>query len=171
MVPVGRPLANKRVYLLDDHGRPVPLGAVGELYIGGTGIARGYLNRPDLTAEKFLDDPFARESGAMMYRTGDLAKYHPDGNVVCLGRNDDQVKIRGFRVELGEIEARLTEHAQVSEAVVVPLGEGSLLRLVAYIIARTEDVLEQNVGAVEPMKLSSTLRSHLATKLPDYMVP
>ena len=146
MVPVGRPLANKRVYLLDDHGRPVPLGAVGELYIGGTGIARGYLNRPDLTAEKFLDDPFARESGAMMYRTGDLAKYHPDGNVVCLGRNDDQVKIRGFRVELGEIEARLTEHAQVSEAVVVPLGEGSLLRLVAYIIARTEDVLEQNVG-------------------------
>ncbi|KAF9566389.1 hypothetical protein EC968_003794 [Mortierella alpina] len=171
LVPVGRPLANKRVYLLDDRSRPVPLGAVGELYIGGVGIARGYLNRPDLTAEKFLVDPFARESGAVMYRTGDLAKYHPDGNVICLGRNDDQVKIRGFRVELGEIEARLAEHPQVSEAVVVPMGEGSLLRLVAYIIARTEDVPEQTADAAEPAQLSSELRSHLATKLPDYMVP
>ncbi|KAG0033364.1 hypothetical protein BGZ83_004298, partial [Gryganskiella cystojenkinii] len=106
MAPIGRPLANRTVYLLDIQGKPVPLGAVGEIFIGGVGVARGYFNRPDLTAERFIPDPFAAEPGAQMYKTGDLARYLPDGNMVHIGRNDHQVKIRGFRIELGEIEMR-----------------------------------------------------------------
>ncbi|KAF9951475.1 hypothetical protein BGZ72_007025, partial [Mortierella alpina] len=144
IVPIGRPLPSNRVYILDHNGLPTPLGAAGELYIGGMGVARGYLNRPDLMSEKFLLDPFSREPGARLYRTGDMAKYHTDGRVICLGRNDNQIKIRGFRVELGEIEARLVDHPQVSEAAVVPLGKGSDIRLVAYVIARTEDVMDQH---------------------------
>ncbi|WXG14266.1 amino acid adenylation domain-containing protein [Xenorhabdus griffiniae] len=159
LIPIGRPTVNKRVYLLDKHGQPVPLGAVGELHIGGVGIARGYLNRPDLTAERFLTDPFSQIPDARMYRTGDLARYLPDGNLVFVGRNDQQVKIRGFRIELGEIETRLTEHPLVSEALVVALGDGQNKRLVAYVVAQTDD------------GLATSLREHLSARLPDYMVP
>ncbi|WP_186083746.1 non-ribosomal peptide synthetase, partial [Burkholderia gladioli] len=156
---IGRPIANTRIYLLDEHGQPVPTGAVGELHIGGDGVARGYLNRPELTAERFVHDPFAGDAIARMYRTGDLARYLPDGNIEYLGRNDHQVKIRGFRIELGEIEARLANHPAVREAVVLAIGDGADKRLVAYVVAEHD---EQLVGA---------LRSHLAAQLPDYMVP
>ncbi|MCG1048400.1 non-ribosomal peptide synthetase [Mycetohabitans rhizoxinica] len=158
-IPIGRPVANTRVYLLDAHGQPVPLGAVGELYIGGAGVARGYLNRPKLTAERFVRDPFVGEPGARLYKTGDLARYLPDGNLEFVGRNDDQVKIRGFRIEPGEIEACLTAHPQVRDAVVLATGEGTAKRLVAYVQAE----------ANEP--LASTLRAHVSARLPEYMVP
>ncbi|KAF9303796.1 hypothetical protein BG003_001906, partial [Podila horticola] len=111
-LPIGRPISNTRTYVLNEHRQPVAIGVVGELYIGGSGVAIGYYNRPDLTAERFLADPFSNEPGARMYKSGDLVKYLPDGNLIFLGRNDDQVKIRGFRIELGEIEDRLAEHAQ-----------------------------------------------------------
>ncbi|KAG0199416.1 hypothetical protein BGX28_007333 [Mortierella sp. GBA30] len=158
IAPIGRPLTNKTIYLLDKLGYPVPLGAVGELYIGGVGVARGYLNRSDLTAEKFLSDPFSEELGSRMYRTGDLVKYHPDSNLVYMGRNDSQVKIRGFRIELGEIENRLTDHPLVTQAVVVVHGEEGNKRLVAYIIALHETQLEQDAGVAQP-------------RLPEYMIP
>jgi amino acid adenylation domain-containing protein/non-ribosomal peptide synthase protein (TIGR01720 family) len=159
VVPIGRPIANTRIYLLDAYGQPVPLGAVGELYIGGVGVARGYLNRPELTAECFLPDPFCESEGARIYRTGDLARCRPDGNLEFVGRNDYQVKIRGFRIEPGEIEARLVEHPQVREAAVLALGEDSNKRLVAYVVAEPDE------------QLASTLRAHLVTALPEYMVP
>ena len=110
---------NTQVYLLDAHREPVPIGAVGEIHIGGAGVALGYLNRPELTAERFLDDPFKPDAGARMYRTGDLGRWLPDGTIEFLGRNDFQVKIRGFRIELGEIESRLSTCAGVREAVVI----------------------------------------------------
>ena len=118
-VPIGRPLANREIYILDKYGNPVPIGVPGELHIGGTGLARGYLNRPELTAEKFIPNPFSSESGARLYKTGDLARYLPDGNIEFLGRVDHQVKIRGFRIELEEIEAVLRQHPAVREAVVL----------------------------------------------------
>ncbi|PRE77921.1 condensation domain-containing protein, partial [Burkholderia gladioli] len=164
--PIGKPIANTRIYLLDENQALVPLGAVGELYIGGAGVARGYLNRPDLTAQRFLADPFARAAGdaeARMYRTGDLARYQPDGNIVFLGRNDEQVKVRGFRVEPGEIEAQLTTHEAVREAIVVarqdPAGNA---RLLAYVS------LQKSAPRTE---LVRGLREHLAARLPEYMVP
>ncbi|WP_244131951.1 non-ribosomal peptide synthase/polyketide synthase [Burkholderia plantarii] len=163
-LPIGRPIANTRVYLLDAHGQPVPLGAAGELYVGGDGVALGYLDRPDLSAERFLADPFDTAPGARMYRTGDLARYLPDGRLEFLGRNDQQVKIRGFRVEPGEIEAKLAQYPGVRDAAVIarqdapgPAGEK---RLVAYVVPRD--------GAELP---AAALREHLAAALADYMVP
>ncbi|UVL86330.1 amino acid adenylation domain-containing protein [Pseudomonas sp. B21-028] len=156
---IGKPVANTQFYLLDEHKQPVPLGVPGEIYIGGAGVARGYLNRDDLTAERFLKDPFSSTANARMYRTGDLGRYLPDGNIEYLGRNDDQVKIRGFRIELGEIETKLAQHEAVKEAVVqaredVPGDK----RLVAYFTQ------SQAVGI-------EALRSHLQAQLPAYMVP
>ncbi|WP_245506022.1 non-ribosomal peptide synthetase, partial [Rhizobium leguminosarum] len=167
-VPIGRPIANTRIYLLDGHGAPVPFGAVGELYIGGAGVARGYLNRPDLTAERFLADPFSGKAGARMYRSGDLARYLPDGNLEFLGRNDDQVKIRGFRIEPGEIAARLLEHELVGDAAVVAHADAAGdKRLVAYVVVKMTDGSAEADGA----GLASSLRAHLGGLLPDYMVP
>ncbi|WP_387440405.1 AMP-binding protein, partial [Photorhabdus sp. RM105S] len=134
-IPIGRPVANTRVYLLDAEGLPVPLGTVGEMYIGGDGVANGYLNRPELTAACFLTDPFSDKPDARMYRTGDLARYRLDGNLEFLGRNDQQVKIRGFRIEPGEIEARLAEYPSVRGSAVLAQGDGSEKRLVAYVVA------------------------------------
>ncbi|MBD9653175.1 non-ribosomal peptide synthetase, partial [Ensifer sp. ENS09] len=163
-IPIGRPISNTQIYILDAYGAPVPLGVVGELYIGGAGVARGYLNRPDLTAERFQLNPFSHDAGSRMYRTGDLARYLQDGNIEFLGRNDHQVKIRGFRIELGEVETRLGEHPAVSEAVVVAREDQTGdKRLVAYIVS-IDDFAE--IG-----DLASMLRAHLAIHLPDYMVP
>ena len=168
-VTIGRPIANTRIYILNSLLHPVPIGVQGELYIGGTGVARGYLNRPDLTAEKFVPDPFRAEPGARMYKTGDLARYRPDGNIEFLGRADHQVKIRGFRIELGEIEAALGQHPAVREAVVMAREDAagdpsaSLLtekRLVAYVVAERE-----------PLPTTTDLRNFLKEKLPEYMVP
>ncbi|KAG0205457.1 hypothetical protein BGX31_002985, partial [Mortierella sp. GBA43] len=158
-VPIGRPIGNKRVYLLNEHRCPVPLGAIGELYLGGVGVARGYLNRPELTDKVFLRDPFAEDPNARMYKTGDMARYLSDGNIVYLGRNDHQVKIRGFRIELGEIEARLVDHPLVDAATVIVMGQGSDKKLVAYVVSQPTD------------QLVHVLRSHLSSCLPDYMVP
>ena len=161
-IPIGRPISNTKVYILDNHLLPVPLGAVGELYAGGAGVACGYLNRPDLTAERFMADPFDGGNGRI-YRTGDLARYLPDGSIEFLGRNDHQVKIRGFRIELGEIEARLAEHEWVREGVVVAREDGGgEKRLVAYVVAREE---------TDAGELATILRTHLAGILPEYMVP
>ncbi|MCI0395888.1 MAG: amino acid adenylation domain-containing protein, partial [Chloroflexi bacterium] len=158
--PIGRPVANTQVYLLDNAFQPVPIGVPGELYIGGVGLARGYGNRPGLTAERFLPNPFSDEPGARLYRTGDLARYLPDGNILFLGRVDQQVKIRGFRVEPAEIETALAKHPQVREAVVTTLGRGSgNRRLVAYLAPAGERVPTEE------------LRHFLAGQLPDYMVP
>ncbi|MGF6819648.1 amino acid adenylation domain-containing protein [Paraburkholderia atlantica] len=166
IVPIGRPIANTRVYLLDGHGAPVPFGAVGELYVGGAGVARGYLNRPELTAERFIASPFVE--GDRLYRTGDLARYLPDGNLEFLGRNDDQVKIRGFRIEPGEIAARLIEHAWVRDAVVVAQQAGAgEKRLVAYVVCAPEAAS----NGLDGSELAGALRAHISAQLPDYMVP
>jgi amino acid adenylation domain-containing protein/FkbM family methyltransferase len=136
VAPIGRPLTNVRVYLLDEYGRPVGIGQPGEVYVGGEGLARGYLARPALTAEKFLPDPFSGEPGARLYRTGDLGRFRPDGVVEFLGRADHQVKLRGFRIELGEVEAALRHHPAVRDAVaVVREDEPGNQRLVAYVVA------------------------------------
>nr|WP_218170644.1 non-ribosomal peptide synthetase [Pseudomonas gingeri] len=162
LLHIGKPMANARIYLLDEQQRPVPLGVAGELYVGGAGVARGYLNRPELTAERFLDDPFSRAPQARMYRTGDLARWLPDGTVEYLGRNDDQVKIRGVRIELGEIESRLNQLPGIKETVVLAReDQPGQPRLVAYFIE------QEQVAPLEMAQLRAWLQAHL----PDYMVP
>ncbi|HQA67127.1 MAG TPA: amino acid adenylation domain-containing protein [Aggregatilineales bacterium] len=160
-IPIGRPIDNVRLYILDAHGEPVSVGVPGELHIGGVAVARGYLNRPDLTAERFLPDPFSNEPGARMYRTGDLCRWLPDGNIEYVGRTDHQVKVRGYRIELGEIEAVLAQHPAVAENVVVAReDQAGRKQLVAYVVTGTRE----QPGVLE-------LRNHLAASLPDYMVP
>jgi acyl-coenzyme A synthetase/AMP-(fatty) acid ligase len=157
---IGRPLANAKVYILDRLLKPVAVGVEGEIYVGGAGVARGYANRPDLTAERFLSDPFAND-GSRMYRTGDMARWRPDGTIEFLGRNDDQVKIRGYRIELGEIEARLALHAGLRQSLVLAREDDSgEKRLVAYLVAREGEQVD--VGE---------LRRELRGVLPEYMVP
>ena len=158
---IGHPLANTRIYILDGKGDPLPLGSIGELHIGGAGVARGYLNREQLTRERFLKDPFAGEADARMYKTGDLARWLPDGNIEYLGRNDFQVKIHGFRIELGEIESRLAACPGVSEVAVLAREDvPGDKRLVAYLVAK--DNVHLSVAE---------LRQQLMAQLPEYMVP
>jgi aryl carrier-like protein len=188
-VSIGRPIANTQIYLLDAHLQPVPVGVPGELHIGGDGIALGYLNRPQLTAEKFISSPFstsehwtqsnqsvAQDSsqpgnnfslshrmgeGSLLYKTGDLARYLPDGTIECLGRNDFQIKLRGHRIDLGEIESVLRAYPNVCEAVVVLReGEQGQKRLVAYL-----------QRSAHPSPDAGILQQFLKTKLPDYMMP
>jgi len=160
-IPIGRPIANTQLYILDRYLQPVPIGVGGELHIGGAGLARGYLNRSELTAEKFIPNPYSDEPGARLYKTGDLARYLPDGNIEYLGRIDSQVKIRGYRIELGEIEETLRHHPAVRDAVAIARDDGSgNKRLVAYL------VLNQ-----DKLPSISNLRAYLQEKLPEYMVP
>ncbi|WP_244175563.1 non-ribosomal peptide synthetase [Xenorhabdus vietnamensis] len=165
-IPIGHPISNTRIYILDRQGQPVPLGVTGEIYIAGAGVARGYLNRPELTTERFLTDPFSSESGARMYKTGDLARWLPDGNIEYLDRNDFQVKLRGFRIELGEIEIQLRQCHGVREAVVLAREDTShenttgQKRLVAYL-------LPQAGVELVPTELRQQLTQHLA----EYMLP
>ena len=161
-VPVGAPIANTQVYVLDESMEPVPVGMAGELYIGGAGLARGYLNRPDLTAERFVPNPFGEGMGGRLYRTGDLGRWRADGNVEFLGRADQQVKIRGYRIEPGEIEAALREYKGIKEAVVVAREqESGEKQLIGYVVVKDE----------ESAPSARDLREHLQQRLPEYMVP
>ena len=164
---IGRPIANTQVYVLDERLNPVPLGTLGDMWIGGAGVARGYWKRPDLTAERFLTNPFTREYGGRIYRTGDLARWRPDGQLEYLGRSDHQVKIRGYRVELGEIESTLDDVKDIAESAVVARRKES------HAEADSDDlVLVAFVVPANGTRLSvARLRSELTIKLPDYMVP
>ena len=161
LAPIGRPISNVKVYLLDDRREPVPIGETGELYIGGAGVARGYLHRPELTEERFIPDPFGE---GRLYRTGDLARYRVDGTLEHLGRADDQVKIRGIRIEPGEIEAALCKHPSVREGIVMAQDIMGHKRLVAYVVLREEEEEARDGWEMR-------LRRHLAGHLPDCMLP
>ncbi|AKA86164.1 non-ribosomal peptide synthetase [Pseudomonas synxantha] len=161
-MPIGKVLAGRSIYLLDDSGAPAPIGVVGELVIGGELLARGYFNRPDLTAERFMPDPFS-QNGGRLYRTGDLARYNASGVIEYVGRIDHQVKIRGFRIELGEIEARLLEQEQVRDAIVLAQPAASGLQLVGYVVP--------HATALPEAELRQSIKAALAAVLPDYMVP
>ncbi|MCG8584747.1 MAG: amino acid adenylation domain-containing protein, partial [Pirellulales bacterium] len=160
-IPIGRPIGNTKVYVLDENCQPVPIGEAGELYIGGDGLATGYLNRPELTAERFVADPFKKDSDARLYRTGDLCRWLADGNLEFIRRVDDQIKLRGYRIELGEIEAHLVENSLVSQAAVaVREDRPGEKRLVAYVVPRRD-----------AEATTSALREFLSASLPDYMLP
>jgi amino acid adenylation domain-containing protein len=156
-VPIGRPLDGRHIYILDKRGQPVPVGVSGELHIGGTCVAQGYLNRPKLTAEKFIPDPFSNSGGERLYKTGDLGRYLPDGNVEFMGRNDHQVKIRGFRIEMGEIEAALRQHTAVQDVLLLAKDNDGDSQLLAYVVGDEEEL--------------GDLRPFLAQSLPAYMIP
>lgn len=159
-IPIGRPIGNTEVYICDARLNLAPIGVCGELYIGGAGLARGYLNRSEVTAEKFIANPFNSEPGARLYKTGDLARYRADGNIEFLGRIDNQVKIRGFRIELGEIESVLAQHPGVQEAVVLAREDSpGDKRLVGYVVSISQELSTR------------TLKNYLKEKLPEYMVP
>jgi acyl-coenzyme A synthetase/AMP-(fatty) acid ligase len=160
-VSIGRPIANTQIYILDSSFWPTGIAAPGELYVGGANLARGYLSRPELTAERFVPNPFSRVGGERLFKTGDLGRFSPDGNIEYLGRTDNQVKIRGYRIELGEIERALCAHPAVRESVVVVRedAEGQR-RLVGYVVIREGRGIEV-----------AELRAHLKHRLPDYMVP
>jgi amino acid adenylation domain-containing protein len=173
-VPIGRPIANTQIYILDGRLMPVPIGVLGELYIGGIGVGRGYVGRPDLTAERFLPDPYSASPGARLYRTGDLARFAPDGSIEFLGRSDYQVKIRGFRVELGEIAIRLREHPRVRDCVVtarpaarraVGAADAFSHDLVAYVVRAASNETQGH------LETATRFRQFLRERLPDYMIP
>jgi amino acid adenylation domain-containing protein len=190
-IPIGRPIQNTQVYILDANLEPVPVGVIGELYIAGAGVTAGYLGQAEKTAERFVKNPFvndaasanASEFGKIMYRTGDLARYGTDGNIEFLGRGDDQVKIRGFRIELGEIEAVLARHAGVKQAVVLARAtaaekdkdEAGEKRLLAYVVAHRDTASGSSAGAgsgsASAELTGEILRAYLKQELPDYMVP
>ncbi|MEW6733472.1 MAG: amino acid adenylation domain-containing protein [Acidobacteriota bacterium] len=160
-IPIGRPIGNTQVYILDKRLLPVPVGIVGELYIGGDGLARGYLNSPELTAEKFIPNPFTNHPGARLYGTGDLAIYLPDTNIEFVGRSDQQVKVRGFRIELGEIESVIAQHPAVRESIVLMReDQPGNKRLIAYLVLKAETLIT-----------SAQLREYLKQRMPDYMLP
>ena len=162
-INIGQPIANTQLHILDPHLQPVPIGVAGELHIGGLGLARGYRNRPELTAERFVPDPFSGEPGARLYKTGDVARLRGKGQIEVLGRLDHQVKIRGFRIELGEIEARIGEFPAVKEVVVTAREDvPGRKQLVAYLVLHTPS---------PATPISSELRTFLEAKLPDYMIP
>jgi acyl carrier protein len=160
-VPIGRPIANTQVYILDAHLQPVPIGVAGELYVGGAGVAREYMHQPEVTAERFIPHPFRQEPGARLYKTGDRVRYLPDGNIEFIDRIDHQVKIRGYRVELGEIEEVLGQHPGVREVVVVAMEDiPDNKRLVAYMVLQEKETITVN-----------DLRTYMMAYLPVYMLP
>ena len=161
LVPIGKPFANMPIYILDEFLNPVPVGVRGELFVGGIGVARGYFNRPGLTAERFVPNPFALSPGERMYRTGDVARYLPDGNIEFLGRKDHQIKLRGYRIELGEIETAIGKYSNIKDSVVIAREDKpGDKKLVAYIVPENKAEIDLN-----------NLREFLLTQLPDYMVP
>ncbi|MHC5857706.1 amino acid adenylation domain-containing protein [Nostoc sp.] len=160
-VPIGHPIANIQIYLLDEYLNPIPVGVTGEVYIGGVGVGRGYLNSPELTAQRFIPNPFSSQSATRLYKTGDLGRYLPNGEIEYIGRIDHQVKVRGFRIELGEIEAYLSQHPAIRETVVVVRSDSAdSQRIVAYVVPQKEQTLT-----------ITELRGFLESKLPNYMVP
>ena len=171
-VPIGRPIANTQMYVVTSHGHLAPVGVAGELWIGGAGVARGYLGRPDITAARFVPDPFSGVPGARVYRSGDGARYRPDGTLEYLGRLDYQVKVRGYRIEPGEIEAVLTQHPAVAAAVVIARRDPERgASLAAYVVAHDAAPEEKSEWPEDASRLVPALTGYLSATLPDYMMP